>query len=62
MEQKVNDFKALNIRKYDKDSLDDINWNCGDNGANIIEPNLSLDYEQKIPLSALNNKANYIGI
>ena len=58
--QKVNDFKALNIRKYDKDSLDDINWNCGDNGANIIEPNLSLDYEQKIPLSALNNKANYI--
>lgn len=58
--QKINDFKALNIRKYDKDSLDDINWNCVDNGANIIEPTLSLNFELKKPLSALNNKANYI--
>jgi len=58
--QKVNDFKALNIRKYEKDSLDYINWNNVDYGANIIEPALSLDYGLQTPLSALNNKANYI--
>ena len=58
--QKVHDFKALNIRKYEKDSLDYINWNNVDYGANIIEPALSLDYGLQTPLSALNNKANYI--